>query len=134
MTVVIFPDTVAAVIRHLTDGLAARGQTVPVRDRVPNPRPVPLVMVRRLGGPRRDVVTDGPQITVECWAADNAAAHDLAQLCRGLVNDMPDHQTGNGVVVYRVDEMGGPAALPDPLTDHPRYVFTTTLAVRGRSE
>ena len=131
--VVLFPDATDVVIDYLATELAARGNSAPVRSRVPNPRPAPFVLVRRLGGPRRDLVTDSPMIGVECWAASEADAHDLAQLCRALVFAMRG-TTQSGVAVYGVDEVGGLANLPDPLSDHPRYIFTTTINMRGQAE
>ncbi len=133
MPVVLFPDATAVVIGYLSDALASRSVTAPVRSRVPNPRPAPFVLVRRLGGPRRDLVTDAPLIGVECWGASEEAAHDLAALCRALIFDLPGSAV-DGVAIYRVTETGGLANLPDPLSDNPRYVFTCEVGMRGTGE
>jgi len=132
--VIVFPDAVAAVVDYLTAELAVREPTAVVRTRVPNPVPALLVTVRRLGGERRNLVVDAPQVEVACWADDDAGtgeedAHDLAQLCRGLVNAMA--YTGDA---YRVDEFAGPALLPDPVDlSRPRYVQTFEIALRGHA-
>lgn len=126
---VVFPDATAVLVNHLRTELAARGNTAKVGTVVPDPRGV-FVYVRRLGGPRLNLVADNAQMTVECWAATAEAAHDLAQLCRAIVNATPGRVI-DGVPVYRVDELAGPADLPDPLSDQPRYVFTTYVALRG---
>jgi hypothetical protein len=129
---IVFSDAEELVVRHVADTLAERGQDVHVGTHVPHPRPTPFVLARRLGGPRRDMVTDLPEIGFECWAATAVEAHDLAQLCRAISFGMRGRAIG-GVAVYRVDEIGGPAQLPDPISDEPRYVFTHQIAMRGRA-
>lgn len=127
---VIFPDASLVLVGHLRAELAARGVTAPIGTRVPNPRPATFVTVERTGGPRRDVVTDEPQLTVDCWAPTEKAAHDLAQLCRGLTHSMRGRSVA-GVAVYRVTEFAGPQLLPDPDSEHPRYTQTLQIAMRG---
>jgi len=127
---VVFPDAEQVVVGFLDDALAARSEDATVVTMVPNPRPVRMVLVRRLGGPRLNLVADDAQIGVECWEASPAGAHDLAQLARALIHTMRG-QTIGGVPVYRVTELAGPADLPDPLSTHPRYVFTVQIAMRG---
>lgn len=130
MAVVVFPDATAVTVGYLNGRLAARGvNDVPVRSKIPNPRPSPFVMIHRVGGPRRDIVTDNARLDVECWGDTAHAAHDLAQLIRALIFDMVG--TVSGVPVYKVNEVGGVANLPDPLSDHPRYVFSVEVAMRG---
>lgn len=127
---VLFPDAEEVVVGFLRGALDDRGDTAEVATRVPNPRPSRLVLVRRLGGPRLNLVADDPQIGVECWDGDTATAHDLAQVCRALIHTMTGRAV-DGVPVYRVAELAGPANLPDPLSDQPRYVFTVQIAMRG---
>lgn len=122
---VLFPDAVDVVIAALDADLPE-----PVRSRIPNPRPDTFVLVRRTGGPKRNVVTDGAQVTVESWALTDEAAADLAQEAREILNDLPGQIIG-GVPVYRVDEATGPADLPDPLSSQPRYTQTFSVALRG---
>ena len=122
---IVFPDAVALVASHLADVLA-----VPVVHDVPNPRPASFVTVRRGGGVRHTVVTDKPQLLFECWADRAEDAIDLAQLARAYVNALPG-QVLAGVPVYRVEELGGPSELPDPLSQQPRVVFTSLVHVRG---
>ncbi len=123
--VVVFPDATAAVTSRLGDVLA-----VPTDARVPKPRPDEFIVVRRVGGPRRDIVTDEATLTIEAWAQDEAAAHDLAQLARAHVHAMAGTTEGD-VRVYRVGEFAGPASLPDPDSSQSRYTLTVTVAVRG---
>jgi hypothetical protein len=124
--VIVFPDAEGLVIDYLRDLL-----DVPVSGTVPNPRPGEFVTVRRLGGVRRNLVTDAPMLTVEAWAAGDVAAHDLAQLARAHVHAMARASVLTEPAVYRVVEIAGPGHLPDPVSAQSRYVFTVEVAVRG---
>lgn len=125
-----FPDAVAVVVDYLTTELAARGDDATVTSKVPDPRPDRLVRVSRTGGPRTSLVSDGAQISVECWDLLEEDAQDLAQTCRALLLVMRG-TVQSGVAVYRVSELGGPALLPDPLSNAPRYVFSQQVQMRG---
>jgi metal-dependent amidase/aminoacylase/carboxypeptidase family protein len=128
---ILFPDAVAAVVGALNDQLDDLGFSgVPVRSRVPNPRPARFVTVFRTGGPRVNVVTDSAQITVEAWAASDHDAHDLAQAARAILNSLEATVTG-GATVYGVDEFSGPAYLPDPESAQPRYTWSASVNIRG---
>lgn len=119
---IVFPDAVEVVCDHLRTEL----DPTPVVSRVPTTRPAAFVRVMRVGGVRRNLVTDEATLTVEAWAASEQAAHDLAQLARAHIYAMP----GDGDV-YRVTEFSGPALLPDPLSDQPRYSLTVAVATVG---
>ncbi len=128
---ILFPDAAAAAIGALNAQLGALGFTgVPVRSRVPNPRPTRFLLVFRTGGPAVNVVTDAAQLTVEAWATSDVEAHDLAQVARAIVTGIEGTVTG-GVTVYGVDELGGPGYLPDPVSAQSRFTFTVTVHVRG---
>jgi hypothetical protein len=131
-TVLLYPDAVAVVNPYLRAALAAAGQAVPVVSRVPSDRPDKFVRVQRTGGPETfPGVMDGAQVTVDCWAADDGAAMDLAQLARKLIHDMPG-TVQSGVSVHRVVEFGGPNDLPDPVSNAPRVTFTVQIQMRGK--
>jgi hypothetical protein len=133
--VVIFPDVVDLAVDYVKAGLVARGVAAPVGARTPSSG-IPaagFVLLRRLGGPRRDIVTDQPQLGVECWADTEHRAQTLAQLVRALLFALRGGTLG-GHPVYRVQEFAGPAALPDPDTSKPRYVFTHLVDIRGTEE
>jgi hypothetical protein len=119
---IVFPDAVEIVCDELRDRL----DDVHVGSMVPTTRPTTFVRVMRVGGVRRNLVTDEATITVEAWAATEQAAHDLSQLCRAHLYAMP-----GGGSVYRVTEIGGPAFLPDPDSDLPRFSFTAAVATVG---
>jgi metal-dependent amidase/aminoacylase/carboxypeptidase family protein len=127
MEPIMFPDAVAAVVTFLDTYLLE-----PVRSAVPNPRPTAFYTVRRTGGPRRNLVTDGAQITVESWAQTDEDAQDMAQAARAYLHTIVG-QTVNGAPVYRCDELAGPALLPDPLSNQPRYSQSFEIAIRGET-
>lgn len=121
---ILFPDAADLVIAHLGDVLG-----VPVRSQVPNPRPDAFVTIRRIGGTRQTLVTDGATLAVECWAQLPQDAMDLAQLTRAHLHALP--RTLEGIPVYRVEEFAGPADLPDPVSNQARAVLTVLVHVRG---
>lgn len=123
--IIAFPDAEGVLVNFLNGVL-----DVPVSTRVPSPRPASFVRVVRVGGSRRDLVTDGPLLVFEAWAATETAAADLARLARAYVGSLPG-QSVNGVWVYRVVEAGGTQSFPDPATDSPRYQFTVQIYTRG---
>lgn len=125
MEPILFPDAIETVIDYL-------GPLVdePVRSTVPNPRPDAFYTVTRTGGPRRNLVTDEPQITVESWAQSDAEAQDMAQIARAYLGAAVGAVV-NGAQVYRVDELSGPGNLPDPLSEQPRYSQSFAIAIRG---
>lgn len=127
--VILFPDLEAAVIDYLTGELAAFDADATVDNTVPDPRPTRLVRVLRTGGARTGVVLEDAQLTIDCWDVLVEDAHDLAQLCRGLMTAMPYRYPDT--VTYRVHEVGGPNNQPDPDTASPRYTFTVLITARG---
>lgn len=127
---IVFPDAEQIAIDHLLAQLALRANSTPVTNKVPDQRPTKFATCRRLGGPRRNLVADNAQIGVECWAATDPEAHDLAQLCRALLLAMAG-RTIDGHAVYQVEEFAGPVNLPDPESAQSRYTFTVQISVRG---
>lgn len=124
---ILFADVEALVTDFLTEVL-----DVTVSSEVPPTQTLDdeHLQVFRTGGPRRNLVTDEPQLSIEARAATPKAAHDLAQLARAHLHALVG-TTLDGLAVYRVDELSGPQALPDPNSAQPRYVFTVTVALRG---
>lgn len=119
-----FPDAAAVVIDAIDPQM-----WVPVVSRVPDPRPSRFVIVRRIGGPRMNLVADEAMLTVEAYGETEADAHDLCQQARSLIYAMRG-TTSSSVAVYRVTEIAGPARLPD-IADHERYTLTIQVAMRG---
>lgn len=124
--IVLFPDAVDVVVGYLQTFVG-----FPVGHDVPDPRPDEFVTVVRGGGVRQTVVSDNPTLLFECWGPTPEAAMDVAQLIRAYVNALPYERVVDGVPVYRVNEVAGPADLPDPVSNQPRVVFTTQVHLRG---
>jgi hypothetical protein len=117
----VFPDATKALCTLFNQEL-----TPPCVPRVPNPRPSIFLVVRRVGGPRRNLVTDEPMVAVEAWADSDENAHDLIQQARAVL-----HAAIGTAGIYRVTEISGPGNLPDPVSDQPRYTQTFQVALRG---
>lgn len=131
--VIVFPDAEALLVDYLTAELAAHGEAdVHVAVTMPNPRPNRCVLVPRLGGARRNLVVDAATIGAECWGTSETDAQGLAQLVRGLLAALPGRVL-DGTPVYRVEELGGPVNLPDPVSGQARYTLTVAVHVRGRA-
>lgn len=111
------------------DAIRAR-VTAPVSSSIPRDRPAEYVRVLRTGGTRTRLV-DRPQITVETFARRESRAEALANQCRSALAALPGTTVG-GVQVYKVEELAGPANLPDPTTSDSR--FTQTVVIHGRIE
>lgn len=124
--VITFPNCAALVIIRMRAALP--GLTF-VHD-VPNPRPATFVRIFRTGGPKATLVTDAAQLTIESWAADADTACDNAELVRAHINDLPGRVV-NGHAFYLVEEMSGPAELPDPVSMSRRFTWTASVHVRG---
>lgn len=125
---VVFRDAEQIVGEHVRTALA----TVDVYSKVPAARTPAdtFVLIRRVGGVARNVVTDEATLAVEAWAPTKPEAHDLIQTVRALIHEMPT--TGpTATPVYRVTEFAGPAYLPDPDSTHDRLTFTVSVALRG---
>ena len=90
-----------------------------------------VVLSRSGGVPSLAFRIDNPRLDVDAFAATKEAAHDLAQLVRVALHDLPtgDH-TALGAVVVDVRDDVGLTYLPDPDTNAPRYVFAVVLVVR----
>lgn len=122
---VLFPNATTLV-------LSALGDLAATHSRIPTGRTLEdtFLLVRRLGGSQHDVVVDDATLAVEAWAPTDIAAHDLIQEARAVVHSLVGTQL-DGVAVYRVQEFAGPASLPDPDSDHPRYTLTISVSLRG---
>lgn len=129
----VFPDVVALVLARFNEELPALiGSPVPCGNRVPSPRPERFVRVQRQGGTRITIVTEAAQVAIEAWGPDVAAAGELAQACRSVLFAMKG-RTFDGIPVYLVEDVGGPAEVADPLSDQPRSQFSVSVHLRGRT-
>lgn len=120
--VVVWPDVTMLAANHLAGLL-----DVPVSARVPRPRPDEFVVLRRVGGPRRNALTDDARLDVQVWAPSDARAVAIAQQARRHLAEMPQHVDQ----VRQFTEDAGPTLIPDAPSDVPRVLLTVVLSVRG---
>jgi hypothetical protein len=125
--ILVSPDVEAAAVVFLRAGLGALADKVATK--VPTIMPAKMVRVSLTGGARQNVAADTAQLTVECWAADEPAASNLARTAQALMFSAA-WTTAGGVFVRRVDSVGGVQFFPDPDTARPRYQFTVRWHVR----
>lgn len=126
--VIVFPDIEGVIITHLQSVL----ESTHVSTKVPVPRPTRMVKVTRVGGNKIRLNAESAMVTFQCWEADSVKASELARLARAYIHAL-DGETVNGVWIYRVIDVGGPAFVPDPETDTPRYQFTVSLDLKGET-
>jgi len=91
----------------------------------------PFLRVLRTGGPAHTRITDSPQVTVEAYHSRESGAIQLLGRARRWLADLPGTEL-SGWAVKSVDELGGPANLPDPNTTLFRYTFTAVVQIRGK--
>ena len=115
-----FPDAEAVVRQYLLPLMPG----VKIATRVPNPRPGSWLRVMRTGGARESRFVDRPQITLEGWGPDETTASKLLDTARTWIN-------AAGGQLFGVEEVGGPANLPDPTTAQIRYTMTVWVRIRG---
>lgn len=126
--VVIFGDAEVAAIAWLEP----RIDPVSIATEVPRERPAEFVKVSLTGGSDPNVVTERPQLTFECWAAESDRASEICRTVKALVRAMAG-QLVDGVFVRSVRTVGGPVSFPDPETKLPRYQYTAELNCRYQS-
>lgn len=110
--------------------------SVPVFNQVDSVRPDSFVRVTRVGGPRKNIVTDGPMLTFECW--DYVSAEGLAMKVADLLEDSPgsfvtytdDDGNPQDAWISSWEEVGAPTQHPDPDVDYQdRWVLTARLGI-----
>jgi hypothetical protein len=84
-----------------------------------------MVILRRDGGPRLDVVREVARLGIRVWASSDAEAADLTGLVRGLLAA----SVGEGPV-RGFSEVSGPVSVPEPSGQSLRY-FTVEVIVRA---
>ncbi len=132
--VIIYPDVLSAALTYLRTQFALRAEPyadgVTTGSYLPDPRPdLPFVWARRVGGFTTGRATDRARMDFHVYHEDEAQAHDLTQLVRGLVLAWPaiDSHVAKGAA-----EFSGPGPVPDPLWPEAfRFYFTTEFVLRG---
>jgi hypothetical protein len=116
-----FPDVEAAWIAYLKTRITEKVGTV-----VPSPAPTSYVRVSRTGGVST-LSHDGPTVLFECFGQSTVAAATLVRIVRAHVLAA----ARQSVTFIRVSDGGGPAYLPDPDTNQPKYQFLVQCTTRG---
>jgi hypothetical protein len=124
--VVTFPNAAAVVIARLRVAIP----TLVIVHDVPSPRPSVFARIFRTGGPRANLVVDAAHLTVESWAPGGDLAATNAELVRAHLNAL-QYQFGVTPAIYLVEEMSGPAELPDPVSSSRRFTWTAVVHIRG---
>lgn len=124
---VTFPDAVDTAVMVVNADPAV---TVSAHGKVPAQRPAEFIRIRRVGGPKQNLVMDGAHLAIEGWGATDTAAHDHVQAARAALYAASGEVVG-GVTVGLVEELAGPADLPDPDSDQPRVTMTMVFPCRG---
>ncbi|OZD23818.1 hypothetical protein CH253_08120 [Rhodococcus sp. 06-156-3C] len=106
---------------------------------VPRERPPSLfVTVKRVGGVRRNVVTDNPLYVVGCYAPGDMQAEALANDAIAVFENAPGvaveyvdaYDVTQSAFVNRYDEAAGPQNYPDPdVSTHRRWQFSASLGI-----
>lgn len=133
--IIVYPDVLAAALTYLRAQFAIRddlfAQDVTLRSYIPDDRETPLVWMRRVGGFTTGRATDRARCDVHVYHDDEAQAHDLTQLTRGLLLAWPYI---DGTVAKGAFEFSGPGPVEDPLwPDAFRWYFTVEFVLRGHA-
>jgi hypothetical protein len=124
---VIFPVIESLVIAYLEAHIPERVAAEVPADRTPS---ASFVKVERVGGPRRDRVTDAPMVVVQCWAPSKAEAARLGARVQAYVYALEQTNTPHGYV-RAVREVAGLQSFPDPVSGAACYQFTAQLQTKG---
>lgn len=133
---ILFGDVEDDLRKHFNSTLPGFGFSQVAHVKRPAKLPDSFVFIQRTGGPRRDMVTDQPQLTIECYASskgspDESAAIRLAGFVRSLMHALEGSMLA-GRQVDTAGEFSGPYNDPDPLAPkHARFTATYQIAVRG---
>lgn len=125
------PAPATAVLAVLIrERLPAEFSTVWVGTQIPSPRPARIVRVARTpgGGMAAQGQTDQMFALVECWAATEDDAEDLANLVRAILKSSRSN-TVLGTFVRSWKENSGPYRWPDE-SGQERFQFTGELLLK----
>ena len=130
LPVILFPNIELWATAALRAMLVARTESytdgVYVSNKVPNPRRDRMVIVRRDGGPRLDMVREAPRLGIRVWDLNDQDATDLALMANALLCASPD-----GLPVCKVTQQSGPSWTTDE-SDLPILYSTFELIVKGQ--
>lgn len=120
------PDVEDLLIAWAPTALTGQGFTVPVSSRKTANE---CVVIYRVGGPDRDMITGIPLVKFDVCSALESRASSICRRLVGLVKNL-EGTSLSGHIIYRVDTFQGPTNDPRPPADPVRYTATLQLAVR----
>ena len=126
---ILFPDVELWLANYLravfVDRVEPYTTGVYVSNTVPSTRRPRMVVVRRDGGPRLDVIREVARVGVNVWAETEQDATDLARITAALIWASPD-----GNPVLRVRQTTGPTPITD-VSGKPIRYMTYEITLRG---
>jgi hypothetical protein len=134
--IIVYPDVLAEGLDYLRDQFAIRDDAfadgLTLGSYIPDTRPaLPFIWLRRVGGFKTGRATDRARLDCHVYHQDEAQAHDLTQLTRGLILAWPYI---DGTVAKGASEFSGPGPVPDDLwPEAARWYFTVEITLRGHA-
>jgi hypothetical protein len=134
--ILVYPDVLAEALDFLRPQLEIRADSfadgVTLGSYIPDTLPaLPFVWLRRVGGFKTGRATDRARLDVFVYHEDDAQAHDLTQLVRGLLLAWPDFDS---TVAKGASEFSGPGPVQDELWPNAfRWYFTVEIVLRGHA-
>lgn len=127
--VILFPNAEALLIAALQPKFTEQVRTTVPKGYQPGRSPA-FIKLSRVGGPRRDIVTDRPMVVFQAWAGTEYEAGELGRLLSAHVYALEGtaHPLG---WIGGISEVGGLQSYPDQVSGSPCYQFTTQLNLRG---
>lgn len=122
-------DAEELLVAHLSTVLDARGISVAVRTRVPNPRPPRMIRISLADTGRQTIGHFSSRLIVECWSPTEVEAATLARTAYAETMALAGEDTAAYWVADVVD-VGGPVNFPEPEVG-PRYQFTVDILSPG---
>ena len=112
-------DAVSLIRHAIHDELGYR-----VPQAVPDPRPAEFVVVTRAAGRRENALVDRAGVHVECWAASEGRAREMADEVSDLMLALGRRGFSLGVDSVREEARRSD---PDPQTGSPRWFASYTV-------
>lgn len=119
----VLPDTVRLVVDHLEAANLTGVGTRVYGFELPATPTFPAVRVLRLGG--ANVINehfDGARLQIDVWGGTAEQAWDATALVRAELWDLEATTGANGTITG-IQELSGPAWLPDPRTERARWTW-----------
>lgn len=132
MEYIVFGDSEAATVDILQNASEVMAFS-PVKittDLVGYDRGMVWIEVTRQGGSYRFPRQDRPRIDIEVYAPKRSVAHDLIQVCQGVMFREQNNYTGKGVRYVACQVETGIFESTDKLTEEYRYILSLRLIVK----